>query len=77
VGAPIFYRDVPLMPPDMVKVMVNLGATLASEGHMAEAAIQIDKALALAPSNKEAVNLRSMIESALDSKPGRPESTHQ
>jgi Tfp pilus assembly protein PilF len=51
----------------MVKAMVNLSATLASENQFAEAAEEIEKALALAPANKDAIELRSMIRSASSS----------
>jgi len=53
--------------PGMVKAMVNLSATLASENQFAEAADEIEKALALAPANKDAIELRSMIRSASSS----------
>lgn len=49
--------------PGMIKAMVNLSATLASENQFAEAAEEIDKALVLAPTNKDAIELRSMIRS--------------
>jgi Tfp pilus assembly protein PilF len=41
--------------------LVNLGATLASESHFAEADAVLQHALQIDPGNKEAQQLRAMI----------------
>ena len=56
------FRQAIKSDPAFTKALVNLGATLASESRFAEADAMLRQALQIEPGNKEAQNLRAMIE---------------
>lgn len=56
------FREAIQSNPALAKALVNLGATLASESRFVEADAMIRQALQVEPGNKEAQDLRAMIE---------------